>query len=217
MEPEPCKLPALPRSRYRLRVAPFCMYPPALKARSRLLACASSALFMLMVGCQNYGDQLARGQGYYEQNQYEAALSVWRNLEADQNSLTRPEVVRYCYLRGMTDFRLGYQSDARYYLGLARAGLNRAQGLDGGENVALQPAEKKRLDETLAELHAKVYGIESEEDPEALGDKCAWTSDCEAGFACQEGMCIRAEGPEIAPSRRGAPASRPTAPRTEAE
>jgi hypothetical protein len=164
---------------------------------------SGAVLLAVAAGCQNYSDQLARGQGYYEQNQYEAALSVWRNLEADQNSLTRPEVVRYCYLRGMTDYRLGYQTDARYYLGLARAGLNRAQGKDGGETVALQPDEMKRLDDTLAELNAKVYGIEAEEGPEALGDKCAWTSDCEAGFACQDGMCIRAEGPEVAPGTRG--------------
>lgn len=152
---------------------------------------------MVFAGCQNYRDQLARGQGYYEQNQYEAALAVWRNLEPDQSSLSHPEVVRYAYLRGMTDYRLGYKADARYWLGLSKAGLNRAQAADG-EPVALQPDEAERLDETLTELNNEVYGLlgsESEEEAEALGEKCEWTSDCDSGFACQDGMCLQAEGP----------------------
>src|SRR5690606_22971134 len=132
-------LPAVAGSRYGLRVAHMRVALLKFRGRHRLLTMivAGALLGLGGVGCQNYSEQLARGQGYYERNQYEAALSVWRNLEADQNSLTRPEVVRYCYLRGMTDFRLGYRVDARYWLGLARAGLNRAQGIDGGEAVAL--------------------------------------------------------------------------------
>lgn len=151
---------------------------------------------MLLSGCQNYGDQLARGQGYYEQNQYEAALAVWRNLEPDQDSLSRPEVVRYAYLRGMTDYRLGYKSDARYWLGLSKAALNHVQG-EEGEPAALQPDEMKRLDETLTELNNEAYGLSGAEteEVEALGEKCVWTSDCDTGFSCQDGMCLQAEGP----------------------
>lgn len=150
---------------------------------------------MLLPGCQNYGDQLARGQGYYEQNQYEAALAVWRNLEPDQDSLSRPEVVRYAYLRGMTDYRLGYKAESRYWLGLSRAALNRVQA-DDGEAAALQPDEMKRLDETLTELNNEVYGLSEtpSEEGDALGDRCVWTSDCDSGFACQDGICVQAEG-----------------------
>ena len=212
-------LPAVAGSRYRQFVAQLRVAPLMFQGRYRLQSMLGAVALIWWggAGCRNYSDQLARGQGYYEQNQYEAALSVWRNLEADQNSLTRPEVVRYCYLRGMTDFRLGYRTDARYWLGLARAGLNRAQGIDGGETVALMPDEKKRLDETLAELNAQVYGTEPEDEPEALGDKCAWTSDCESGFACQDGMCIRAEGPEAASGSELPPASKQAAPPVESE
>lgn len=144
------------------------------------------------VGCQNYRDQLQRGQGYYEQNQYESALAIWRNLERDQSALTRPEMVRYCYLRGMTDFRLGYRDDARYWLGLAKASTPKG-------TPALLPDETKRLEETLGELNQEVFGITKEapaegaEGAEALGDKCEWTSDCDSGFTCQEGTCVQAE------------------------
>lgn len=152
------------------------------------------ALLVLVAGCQNYGDQLARGQGYYEQNQYEAALAVWRNLEPDQRSLSHPEVVRYCYLRGMTDYRLGYKTDARYWLGLSKAALKRAQAGEG-EAAALQPDEVERLDETLTLLNGEVYGLSGSESGagEALGDKCEWTSDCDSGFSCQDGICVQAE------------------------
>lgn len=152
---------------------------------------------LLLAGCQNYRDQLARGQGYYEQNQYEAALAVFRNLEQEQSALSHPEVVRYCYLRGMTDFRLGYKADARYWLGLSMAALNRVQAGEG-EAAALQADEVKRLDETLAELNNEVFGLEGtlDESGEALGDRCEWTSDCDSGFACQDGMCVQAEGPK---------------------
>lgn len=158
--------------------------------RSSLSALAFSALVGLLgSGCQNYRDQLQRGQGYYEQNQYEAALAIWRNLEPDQSALTRPEMVRYCYLRGMTDFRLGYRDEARYWLGLAKAAKTSG-------TPALAPDEEKRLEETLGELNAEVFGQESKEAPgaEALGDSCQWTSDCDSGFTCQEGTCIQAEG-----------------------
>ncbi len=139
-------------------------------------------------GCQNYRDQLQRGQGYYEQNQYETALAVWRHLEADQASLTPTEVVRYCYLRGMTDYRLGYREDSRYWLGLAKAGEKKASG-------ALLSEEVKRLDLTLEDLNVEVFDPSQagRSREQALGDSCQWTSDCETGFACQEGVCIQSE------------------------
>ena len=83
-------------------------------------------LFLLgasFLGCQNYSDQLQRAQSYYERNQYEMALAVVRHLESDQDSLSESEAVRYCYVRGMTDYRLGYTDDARYFLGLAKASV----------------------------------------------------------------------------------------------
>ncbi len=103
--------------------------------------------------CQNYSDQLQRAQSYYERNQYEMALAVVRDLEANQDSLSQPDSLRYCYVRGMTDYRLGYKDDARYWLGLAKASLSKSP-------VALKEDEIKRLEESLAELNRPVYGIE---------------------------------------------------------
>lgn len=151
--------------------------------RSSWLLCALGCVSLF--GCQNYRDQLQRGQGYYEQNQYETALAVWRHLESDQDSLSPTEVVRYCYLRGMTDFRLGFREDARYWLGLAKAGEKKATG-------ALLSEELSRLDLTLDELNAEVFGG-GEKKAEAFADSCKWTSDCEPGFACQDNLCIQAE------------------------
>lgn len=146
-------------------------------------------VLLSLSACHNYRDQLQRGQGYYEENQYEAALAVFRHLEANRDSLSSQEIVRYCYLRGMTDFRLGFRSHARYWLGLAKAA-------DAPGSSSLSPEESKRMGETLSELDADVFGTkkdkkEGEED--ALGDSCKWTSDCDAGFLCQDGVCIQAE------------------------
>jgi len=144
---------------------------------------------LTLSSCQNYKDQLQRGQGYYEQNQYETALAVWRNLEHNQDSLSKPEVVRYTYFRGMTDFRLGFREDARYWLGLAKAG-------DSASQPALLEDERTRLDETLKDLNQDVFGppeTEEKKEAEVLGDACKWTSDCDPGFACQEGTCLQAD------------------------
>lgn len=160
---------------------------------------AGSALFvaslgLCLVACQNYSDQLERARGYYADNQYEQALAAFRHLEADQDSLEAPERVRYCYLRGMTDYRLGYRSDARYWLGLAKASERHAKD-------ALVPEEKQRLEDTLAELDSGVYGIappektvSAESESAALPvESCEWTTDCDAGFICQDGACAKVE------------------------
>jgi hypothetical protein len=132
---------------------------------------------------------LHRGQGYYEHNEYERALSVWRHLDPDRDSLDPLGRVRYFYLRGMTDFRLGYPGDARYWLGLAKASLSRAR-------QALEDDELARLDETLAALNRPVFGLAPAapgDGRQVLGDACRWTSECESGFVCQEGVCVQGE------------------------
>lgn len=140
-------------------------------------------------GCQNYGGLLQRGQGYYEDNRYELALAVFRQLEPDQDSLDAPERVRYYYLRGMTDYRLGYVSHARYWLGLAQASEQRARG-------SLNEDERGRLDKTLANINRAVFGLESAKGRPAqqrLGEPCEWTSECDSGFVCEDSMCVHAE------------------------
>ena len=114
----------------------------------RLIASAAS-VSLLLAGCSTYRSQLHRGQRYYEENQYEAALALWRDLEADQDSLTPQERARYAYFRGMTDYRLGYRSDARYWLSLAQAG-------EQLHPASLGVDQKARMEGTLGELNADV-------------------------------------------------------------
>ncbi len=140
------------------------------------------------LGCQNYQDQLQRGQGYYEQNQYEHALALFRHLEKDQDSLSPSERVRYYYLRGMTDFRLQYKADAHYWLGLARAGEKKAEG-------ALDADELQRLEKALEELDAELHNGPPKAAtrpavPSAGGPRCQWSSECASGLICQDGSCV---------------------------
>jgi hypothetical protein len=175
-----------------------------------LVACALGA-WLGIAGCSNYADMLGRGQAYYERNEYERALSVWRNLEADRDSLGPDGRVRYYYLRGMTAFRLGYAPDARYWLGLAQASRPTARD-------ALSQDESKRLEETLSGLSKQVFGLanEAEASMEAeLGEKCAWTSECESGFICEDGFCVQtdastsSEQPQTTPPPAGAGTTTP--------
>lgn len=149
-----------------------------------------AALFFLgwlFLGCNTYADMLQRGQVYYQENEYERALAVWRELDADRSALRPAERARYYYLRGMTDFRLGYAPDARYWLGLAQASRTEHPS-------ALDEDEIERLDETLASLSRKALGLEQEAEAsgQVLGDKCAWTSECDTGFVCEAGVCVQA-------------------------
>jgi hypothetical protein len=145
-------LPVALTFRYRSRVKAW-----ALMSWGSVVVCGS-----LFLGCQNYGDQVQRAQSYYERNQYEVALSVVRDMEAHRDSLTEVERVRYCYVRGMTDFRLGYSDDARYWLGLAKVSLKHAPS-------ALNEDERSRVDESLDELNRPIYGITEAEQVEAAG------------------------------------------------
>src|SRR5690606_14808713 len=144
--------------------------------------------------CATYRSELHRGQRYYEENQYEAALALWRTLEGHQDSLSADERVRYTYLRGMTDYRLGYRADARYWLSLAQAGERiRPNSLPGDF--------KQRLDATLTELQADVVASANPEPGFASGQAasittdpagapCKWSSECPQNYICQDRVCV---------------------------
>jgi|GEM_PF-1779119 len=155
----------------------------------RLMAACALCALLGALACTNYADMLRRGQAYYERNEYERALAVWRHLEDDRDSLGPGGRVRYYYLRGMTAFRLEYATDARYWLGLAQASRPTARD-------ALSEAEAKRLEETLAGLSRTVFGmgtVDEEAGEPQLGEKCAWTSECESGFICEDGFCVQTD------------------------
>lgn len=107
-------------------------------------------LCLCLGGCTTYRDELARAQNAYDANEHETALAIERAIEPNAPYLNANERARYYYLRGMTDFRIGYRSEARHYLAIARAMEN--------ENVGALPADwKARMNETLATLDTEVY------------------------------------------------------------
>jgi hypothetical protein len=106
---------------------------------------------LVLLGCSTYREDLNRGQRLYEENQYEHALAIWRILEADTDSLTLNDQARYAYLRGMTDYRLGFRPYARHWLGVARA-------IDKEHPGGLNQEWKDRLEKSLTDLNNDVYG-----------------------------------------------------------
>src|SRR5688572_14915828 len=109
-------------------------------------------LATLCVGaCATYQEDLNRAQRLYHENEYERALSIFRVLEEDTDSLSLNDQARYAYLRGMTDYRLGFRPDARHWLAIAKA---TEQEHPGG----LSPDWKQRMEEALNDLNRDVFG-----------------------------------------------------------
>jgi hypothetical protein len=104
-----------------------------------------------VLSCGGERAALLRGQSYYDDNQYERALSsgaIWSGT----NPSSRPsDFARYAYLRGMTDYRLGFHADARHWLG---SGQSDRAGEPGRPGRAWLP----RLDGALADLDRETFG-----------------------------------------------------------
>jgi len=109
----------------------------------------AALLLVLLASCTTYRDQLARSQHAFERNEHEQALANLRDLERDLSSLSQPEQAQYAYLRGMTDFRIGYKADARHWLALAKAYDENSPGV-------LPTDLKARMNEALGELNVVV-------------------------------------------------------------
>ena len=101
-------------------------------------------------GCNTYSNNLNRSKEAFEQNQYERSLAILRALEPDENHLTVGEQAEYAYLRGMKDYRIGYQSDARHWLSVAFE-------TEKANPKSLNEDWKTRLDQVLGELNKHVY------------------------------------------------------------
>jgi hypothetical protein len=138
---------------------PVWRYPT--RAIMRCIALLGLSLACL-VGCATYRDDLARGQHYYDLSQYDHALSVWRMLERDWDSLDDAEQSRYAYLRGMTDYRMGYRADARHWLALSRAIIEKHPGGLDAQSIA-------QLDQALTQLNDAVYRAGPPPNPTAAG------------------------------------------------
>lgn len=137
-------------------------------------------------GCQSYSSQLVRAQAYYQDSRYEEALAVFRHLGPNAGELEPRQMVRYYYLRGMTDARLGYKDHARYWLALADVSLAKAES-------GLTPEEADRMKTTLGELneeHRRTMRGYGDSDAESeLAQACQWSSECQEGFVCKAGKC----------------------------
>jgi hypothetical protein len=119
----------------------------------RLLAGFS---WLALVACATYDEDLMRGQRAFEQSEHERALAIFRALEPDTTRLSVVGRTHYAYLRGMTDYRIGYRSEARHWLAVASAMAQETPG-------SLPPDWEKRMGESLRELNEEVFtgGIES--------------------------------------------------------
>jgi hypothetical protein len=106
--------------------------------------------------CATYHDELTRGEQAFEASEHERALAIFRALEPDADRLNVTDRAHYAYLRGMTDYRIGYKAEARHWLSLATA-LEQA-------TPGSMPAEwTKRMSEATKELNEEVFaaGVES--------------------------------------------------------
>lgn len=124
--------------------------------RNSAVAALLALVFALCPACSTYRDDLARSQRAFEQNQHERALAILRGLEPDTSHLNVTERAHYAYLRGMTDYRIGYKVDAHHWLAVAKA-------LDAESPGLLSSEWKGRLDEALGDLNTQIQagGIES--------------------------------------------------------
>ena len=122
----------------------------------RTLAALPLLALLALSACSTYRDDLARGQIAFEQNNHERALAIFRVLEPDTAQLTTQERAHYAYLRGMTDYRIGYRSDARHWLMIAKA-------IEGEMPGTLPSDWRTRMTYALTELNGVVYttGIDS--------------------------------------------------------
>jgi hypothetical protein len=122
--------------------------------------------------CNSYGDALSRGQRAFEQSEHERALAIFRALEPDVERLSVNERAHYDYLRGMTDFRIGYKAEARHWLALAAAIEKRTPD-------SLPEDWRRRLGEALKDLNDFVYtgGIASLSNTPAPSDKAGESDD----------------------------------------
>ena len=114
------------------------------------VAVVASAFAFAFVGCATYEQELGRAEEHFTHDEHEKALAGLRALELDWSALETRDRARYCYLRGMTDYRIGYKADARHWLAIA------AQ-IDIETPGSLVPSERSLVNEKLGEMNTVIW------------------------------------------------------------
>jgi hypothetical protein len=164
------------------------------------MALMSMALGSL-AACAGHSDALARGQRYYEDNQYERALALWRDLDRREAAFAPRERARYAYFRGMTDYRLGFRDDARHWLAIAKAADARLPG-------ALGPSWLERLEGALTDLGREALGLRPD------GSDVIQTIELAPGFEPPDATSGESSSGQTAPLERAPAGDSVTAPAT---
>jgi hypothetical protein len=115
-----------------------------------IAACFCLGVILGGAACNTYADDLSRSQRAFEESEHERALAMLRALEPDVGRLSLTERAHYAYLRGMTDFRIGYKGESRHWLAIAAATEKQTPG-------SLPADWAKRMQEALKELNDSVY------------------------------------------------------------
>ena len=121
-----------------------------MRCRIGVLVSLAALVSVCCVSCATYENDLARGHHAFEENDHERALAIFRGLERDVGRLSIGDRAHYAYLRGMTDYRVGFKSEARHWLALAAAIEQQAPG-------SLSEDWVKRMNDSLKELNESVY------------------------------------------------------------
>jgi hypothetical protein len=122
-----------------------------------------AALAALASACATYQTELNQGIKYYESNEHEKSLAIFRVLEPDIDSLKPDDRARYYYFRGMTDYRLNNEkydvaADARHWLGLAAVSEADFPNSLTNKQISL-------LCEAIGELNKRTYNQAASDAP----------------------------------------------------
>ncbi len=128
------------------------------------LALLLPCLALLGAGCATYEQELGRAEDHFTRDEHEKSLATLRALEGDWTSFGVKDRARYAYLRGMTDYRIGFKADARHWLAVA------AQ-IEREHPGALAANEKSLVDDKLGELNQVVWSGDVLPMEEAPGTK----------------------------------------------
>ena len=164
----------------------------AVRNGALLLAC--SLVVALGAGCATYEQELGRAEEHFTHDELDKSLAALRALEPDWAAFGTRDRARYCYLRGMSDYRIGFKADARHWLAIAAE-------VDEDTPGALIPSERSLVNDKLSELNQVIWGgdiLPTEEAPHRP-KKVETTGDTPATPASTKDGTEGGDAPKAAP------------------